>query len=88
MKKLTIKVEFDNYREIHVEGVERSDSVADVIAKIRAQESIERSKQRLLRLDLCNRWLDERKTLEMYRDIWNKELILCARGPLGSLRSM
>ena len=86
--KLTIKISFDNCREIHVEDVKESDSVADVIAKIRAQESIDPNMQ--LNLFSGSQLINASKTLEAYQNLWGwkwkSNLILSTVGPLGALQ--
>ena len=86
--KLAVKISFDNCRKINAE-VKPSDTVADVIAKIRAQEGIDSN----TRLNLFNRslLLDESKAVEDCDNIngQNSNMVLSIVGPLGRLeRSM
>ena len=86
--ELTIKISFDNCREIHVDDVKESDSVADLIAKIRAQERIDHNMQ--LNLFSGSQLIDASKTLEVYQNLWGwkwkSNLILSTVGPLGALQ--
>ena len=75
--KLTIKISFDNCREIHVDDVKESDSVADVIAKIRAQESLDEGTD--LVLSYTDEDMREDSTLSSYRIVNQSTLMLRAR---------
>eukprot|EP00984_Skeletonema_dohrnii_P005681 scaffold2005_cov115-Skeletonema_dohrnii-CCMP3373.AAC.2 len=82
--KLAVKISFDKCRKINAE-VEPSDTVADVIAKIRAQEGIDSNTH----LNLFNRslLLDESKAVEDCDNIngQNSNVVLSTVGPLGRL---
>ena len=86
--KLAVKISFDNCRKINAK-VKPSDTVADMIAKIRAQEGIDSN----IHLNLFNRSLlfDESKAVEDCDNIngQNSNMVLSIVGPLGRLeRSM
>jgi ubiquitin C len=82
--KLAVKISFDKCRKINAE-VTPSDTVADVIAKIRAQEGIDSNTH----LNLFNRslLLDESKAIEECDNIngQNSNVVLSIVGPLGRL---
>lgn len=75
--KLTVKISFDNCREIHVDDVKESDSVADLIAKIRAQESMDEGTD--LVLSFADEDMSEDSTLSSYRIVNQSTLMLRAR---------